>query len=86
MPLSETFGWIGLAFAMVYMVPQLLKTWRNKSAADVSALSFILLNAAFVCFLIRAIVIREYVFIINYAFSLMTGTLQIILIWKYRKK
>ncbi len=48
----HVFSYIGLSFAVVYRVPQIVKIYRKRSAADISAYSYITHNGAYVSFIL----------------------------------
>ena len=48
----DLFSYIGLGFAVVYRVPQIMKIYRSKRADDLSAYSCITHNGAYVAFII----------------------------------
>ncbi len=48
----DVFSYLGLGFALVYRVPQILKIYRNKSAADLSVYSCLTHNGAYVSFIV----------------------------------
>ena len=48
----EMFSYVGLAFAVVYRVPQIAKIYRSKRADDLSAYSCITHNGAYTAFII----------------------------------
>jgi uncharacterized protein with PQ loop repeat len=49
---NEVFGYIGLVFAMIYRIPQIIKIYKHKKGEDISATTFILHNFAYLFFLI----------------------------------
>jgi len=46
-------------------VPQAYRIWRTKSSKDVAVWTYRLLLVAVLCYLVRAIAIREWVFIVS---------------------
>ena len=42
----KAFSYIGLMFAVIYRVPQIVKIYRTKSAADLSSYSYLTHNGA----------------------------------------
>lgn len=46
------FSYIGLVFAIIYRVPQILKIYRTKSADDLSSYSYLTHNGAYVAFIL----------------------------------
>jgi uncharacterized protein with PQ loop repeat len=44
----EWLGYLGVFFAAVYRIPQIIKLYRTKKGSDVSKKSFILHNGAYV--------------------------------------
>ena len=47
----EIIGYIGIFFASVYRLPQIIKIYKTKRGEDVSKKAFILQNAAYVSFI-----------------------------------
>ena len=45
-------GYLGVFFAAIYRIPQIIKIYKTKKGEDVSKKSFILHNAAYVSFVI----------------------------------
>ncbi len=48
----EVFGYLGVVFAMIYRIPQIIKIYKNKKGEDISNKTFILHNCAYLCLLI----------------------------------
>jgi uncharacterized protein with PQ loop repeat len=46
------FGYIGIIFAMIYRIPQIIKIYKNKRCEDISTKTFILHNCAYIFLLI----------------------------------
>lgn len=53
------FGYFGFAFALIYRIPQIQKIRRTKSAKDISGISFVSHNGAYVCFTIYLIMAKD---------------------------
>ena len=49
------FGYIGLIFAMIYIIPQIIKIYKNKKGEDISSTIFVLHNFAYIFFLVYII-------------------------------
>ena len=86
MELSQLLSWIGTTTGMFIGLPQLVKTVRTKKAGDLSPTTFILILITCWCLLVRAIAIKEMAFIFYYAFLILINSLQLFLIWKYKKQ
>ena len=56
---SEIFGYIGIVFAMIYRIPQIIKIYKNKKGEDISTKTFVLHNCAYI-FLLIYISIKTY--------------------------
>lgn len=52
---NEIYGYLGLSFAMIYRIPQMIKIYNNKKGEDISTSTFILHNCAYIFFLIYVI-------------------------------
>jgi len=46
------FGYIGIIFAMIYRIPQIIKIYKNKRGEDISTKTFILHSCAYIFLLI----------------------------------
>ena len=44
---NEIFGYIGILFATIYRIPQIIKIYKNKKGEDISTKTFILHNCAY---------------------------------------
>ncbi len=60
---TEVIGWVGMVFSMATSVPQFVKTVKDRSTRGLSLLTYQILFVAMACYLVRAIAIREPVFI-----------------------
>lgn len=85
MELSQLLSWIGTATGMFTSVPQIIKTIKTKKVGDLSTTTFILIVVTCSCMLARMIVIKEYALIFYYSILIFINSLQLFLIWKYRK-
>ena len=54
---NNIIGYIGLLFAMIYRIPQMIKIYKTKKGEDISTTTFILHNCAYSFFL--AYIIRK---------------------------
>ncbi|MFC1823659.1 PQ-loop domain-containing transporter [Thermodesulfobacteriota bacterium] len=84
MEFTQIMSWLGFISGLLIGIPQLIKTIRTKSAKDVSALTFLLIIVTCICLLVRAVAIWELAFISYYVFLILSSSLQLFLIWKYR--
>jgi uncharacterized protein with PQ loop repeat len=48
----DVFGYIGILFAMIYRIPQIIKIYKNKKGEDISTKTFVLHNCAYLFLLI----------------------------------
>jgi uncharacterized protein with PQ loop repeat len=48
----DIFGYIGIVFAMIYRIPQIIKIYKNKKGEDISTKTFVLHNCAYIFLLI----------------------------------
>jgi uncharacterized protein with PQ loop repeat len=62
---TETIGWLGVAFGVSVSIPQLVKSFRTRSTRGLSKHTYQLLLVAISCYLIRAIAVRDPVFIVS---------------------
>ena len=69
--LSEIIGWIGVVLGVLVAVPQLIKSIKTKSTKGVSKGAYQLLFLCMVCYLVRAIAIKEPIFIVSNIINLV---------------
>jgi len=83
----KIFGYLGILFAVIYRIPQIIKLYKTKKGGDLSMESFIIHNMAYVAFIIYLFTndVKDYI-IISYEFM---GILQnCVILWlkiRYRK-
>jgi len=83
----EWLGYVGLFFATIYRLPQILKIYRTKKGEDVSKKSFILHNCAYISFIFYLLYgkkDRDYILLIYY-FIGITQNIMIVGLKKYYK-
>lgn len=68
--ITEIIGWFGVVIGVIVSLPQLIKSWREKSTQGVSKRTYQLLFLAVLCYLIRAIAIKEPIFIVSNSINL----------------
>jgi uncharacterized protein with PQ loop repeat len=83
--LSKCIGWIGISLGIFISVPQVIKSIRTKSTQGVSKLTYILLLLACVCYTVRAMAIKEIIFIVSNAFQIIVAGTMLYLMRKYKK-
>jgi uncharacterized protein with PQ loop repeat len=69
--LSEIIGWIGVVLGISVAVPQLIKSIKAKSTKGVSKGAYQLLFLCMLCYLVRAIAIKELIFIVSNIINLV---------------
>lgn len=69
--LSEIIGWIGVVLGIAVAVPQLIKSIKAKSTKGVSKGTYQLLFLCMLCYLVRAIAIKEPIFIVSNIINLV---------------
>ena len=62
---TEIIGWIGVVLGVLVAVPQLIKSIKAKSTKGVSKSAYQLLLLCMICYLVRAIAIKELIFIVS---------------------
>ena len=84
---NEIFGYIGILFATIYRIPQIIKIYKNKKGEDISTKTFILHNCAYLFFLIYVIKKKptDYL-IVSYYIIGAVQNLIIVLLKKYYKR
>lgn len=84
MDLSKLIGWFGFSFGMFISVPQVIKSMRIKSTEGISKLTYILLFLACVCYVFRAIAIKEMIFIVSNVFQIIVAGTMLYLMKRYK--
>jgi uncharacterized protein with PQ loop repeat len=81
--ITEIIGWIGVITGIIVSFPQLIKSYKEKSTQGVSKNTYQLLFLTMLCYLIRAIAIREVIFIVSNAVNLVITGMVLYLFEKY---
>jgi uncharacterized protein with PQ loop repeat len=85
----DVFSYIGLAFAVAYRIPQIVKVCRNKRADDLSACSYLTHNAAYVSFIVYLVgsekLQTESVLCFYYIMGITQNLVIIALKWHYTR-
>ena len=69
--ISEIIGWLGVVLSILISVPQFIKSAKEKSTKGLSKQTYQLLFLTIVCYLVRAIAIKELIFIASNAINLV---------------
>lgn len=83
--ISKLIGWLGFSLGMFISIPQVIKSIRTRSTQGVSKLTYILLLLACVCYIVRAMAIKETIFIVSNAFQIIVAGTMLYLMRKYRR-
>ncbi len=83
---TNAIGWVGVAISYIVSFPQIILMLRTKNSSGISALTYGLLFATDVCYLIRAIYIDEPVFIAGKLWASTIVGIQLCLILHYRAR
>ena len=81
--LIEIIGWMGVSAGVFVAVPQLVHSYKAKSTEGLSKHTYQLLFFTLVCYLIKAIAIKELVFIVSNGFGLIVTSAILFLFKKY---
>lgn len=81
--ITEIIGWLGVAIGIMVSLPQLVKSYREKSTQGVSKGTYWLLFLTMLCYLIRAIAIKEAIFIVSNTVNLVITGMVLYLFKKY---
>jgi len=81
---TEVVGWVGVTMGVCVNLPQAYRIWQTKSSRDVAVWTYRLLLLVVICYLIRAIAIREWVFIISNSVAIFVTILVLLLKRRYR--
>ena len=68
---TEIIGWIGVVLGVLVAVPQLVKSIKAKSTKGVSKGAYQLLFLCMLCYLVRAVAIKEPIFIVSNMINLV---------------
>ena len=85
----QTETWIGLGASMctgISMLPQLLKTYKEKKAGDISYAMLGILMLGLGLWVWYGLVKEDWIIIISNSFSLLINLNIVILSWIYKKK
>lgn len=82
--LIDLLGWLAAILTTVAFLPQLLKTWRSKSAKDVSLVMMITFSIGVFLWLVYGLAIQALPVVIANLVTLILALLIIILKIKYR--
>lgn len=80
---TEVIGWLGVVFGISVSIPQLIKSMRLKSTQGLSKHTYQLLFGAISCYLVRAIAVKETVFIVSNVCGLIVTIAILYLFKKY---
>ena len=81
---SDVLGMVAGTLTTVAFVPQVLKTWRSKSAKDVSYSMFLIFTAGVLCWLFYGIVINAAPIIIANSVTLVLAFTMLVMKFIYR--
>ncbi len=76
---SEIIGWLGVAFGISVSIPQFIKSVKARSTRGLSRHTYQLLFGAISCYLVRAIAVKEAVFIVSNSIGLLITAAVLIL-------
>ncbi len=77
---------VAIVIFIISALPQIIKLLKNKTARDISLWMSLLIAAGNLLMLIRAIVINDVFFTVNYALQLSLWLTIIVLILKYQDR
>ncbi len=82
----DFFGFLAALLTTIAFLPQLYKTWRTKSAGDVSLIMLILFIIGLICWIIYGIKINSIPILVANVITLIFNFSILILKIKYREK
>jgi MtN3 and saliva related transmembrane protein len=82
--LIDTLGWIAGTLTTIAFFPQVLKTWRSKSAKDVSLVMMITFCTGVLLWLVYGLAIQALPVVVCNLVTLVLGALIVILKIRYR--
>ena len=77
-------GYLGIFFAGIYRIPQIIKIYKTKKGGDISKRSFLLQSSAYICFIIYIVMDKETIDYLLLSYYLM-GIFQNIFIIAMKK-
>ena len=83
--LSQITGWAGLGLSVTISLPQIIKSVQLKDTSGLSWISQVLLLLAIICYLVRAVIIGEPIFIFSNAINGLFVVWMIGLMVRYRR-
>jgi len=83
---GELVGWLGVAIGVCVNLPQAWRIYRTKSCRDVSVWTYRLLLACVVCYLLHALHIRAWVFVVSNSFAVCVAATVLYLHWRYDER
>lgn len=81
----DTLGYTAGIMTLINMMPQILKTYKTKSAKDISSLMVITYVLSMLLWVIYAYFIVSWPIIITNGIAFMMGTIELILMLKYKR-
>jgi MtN3 and saliva related transmembrane protein len=82
----DVLGYIAGAITALTFLPQVIKTWREKSARDISLLMFLIAAANEILWIIYGALLDNWVIILTNAVVLAMSSTMIFLKLRYNKK
>lgn len=86
MDLTTVLGYIAGTISTLTFLPQVVKTWRTKSANDVSFFMFIFATISVILWFIYGILIQDGAIIYTNSFIFVLSIIMLYLIFKYLSK
>lgn len=84
MPFVDILGYSAGAITSLTFLPQVIKTWKAKSAKDVSLLMFIIAAVNEVMWIVYGVLLNNWVIILTNAIVLAMSLIMIFLKLKYK--
>ena len=85
MPFVNVLGYVAGAITALTFLPQVIKTWREKSAKDISLLMFLIAAANEILWIVYGVLKSDWVIILTNAVVLAMSLTMIILKFRYNK-
>lgn len=82
MTLPSLIGWLGVAIGVCVNLPQAWRIYKTGKARDVSVWTYRLLLACVTCYLVKAISIGEWVFIVSNGLAVLVSSTVLLLRWR----
>lgn len=86
MDIASWLGFVAGACTTAAFVPQVLKTWRTRSAEDVSLATFAIFGFGVLLWLVYGLYIDSWPIVIANGITLILASAMVVFTWRYRRR